>query len=124
MATINDEMPTPKSVEFKFIFQDNYNPVFANGAFGGIGPQGDLVINFYHERNGLPYSQTNAVDAATSKMGAEIKRDPPIDETAKFVRFVTTGVVMDEACARRIHAWLGTKIEQFDSLKKLKFKSK
>lgn len=107
-----------KSVEFKFIFNDDYNPVFANGAFGGVGPHGDLVINFYHERAGLPHSQTHSVETDDKVLGPEISRDPPIDETVKLVRFVTTGVVMDEACARRIYSWLGTKLQQFDSLKK------
>lgn len=120
MAELEKDKQESKSVEFKFIFQDDYNPVFANGAFGGIGPHGDLVINFYHERAGLPYSQTHSVGPDDKELGPEISRDPPLDETVKLVRFVTTGAVMDEACARRIHAWLGTKLQQFDSLKKVK----
>ena len=114
----------PDKVEFKYIFENDYNPVYANGAVGGIGSQGDLVINFYHERNGVPYSQTHSVDLETMAMGPEISRDPTFPDKIQFVRFVTAGVVMDMACARRIHGWLGTKIAQADAKSDAKTKKK
>ena len=115
MATKKSKATTPAKVEFKYIFQDDYNPVYANGAVGGIGSQGELVINFYHERTGVPYSQTHSMDTQTMALGPEINRDPPSGDKLQFVRFVTTGVVMDLACARRIHIWLGGKIAQADA---------
>ena len=106
-----------KTVEFQFIFQDDYNPVYANGAWGGIGPHGDLTMNFYHERAGVPYSVTHVFEADGVKLGEEIARDPPKD-APNIVRYVTTGVVIDEDCARKIYKWLGARLEQYDQLKK------
>ena len=105
-------------IEFRYIFDDSYNPVYANGAFGGGGPQGDLTINFYHERPPIPYSQTHLLDPQKKILGAEIDRDPKT-ESPLIVRFITAGIVTDEAFARRLHDWLGDKLEQYDKLKKL-----
>lgn len=37
-------------LKFKYIFDDSYNPVYVNGAHGGVTPRGELVVNFYLER--------------------------------------------------------------------------
>lgn len=33
-------MEKPEKIKFKYIFKDDYNPKYVNGAFGGISPQG------------------------------------------------------------------------------------
>jgi len=121
LAKAKAKAKPPSKVEFKFIFPDTYNPVYANGAFGGIGPQRDLVINFYHERPPIPYSQTHIVNEISEHkqmtLGAEVDRHPKL-ENPLIVRFITAGIVMDEAFARRLHEWLGNKLQQYDELKK------
>lgn len=102
-------------MEIKYIFPDDYNPVYANGAYGGTGTQRDLVINFYHERMGLPYSETHDVKP-DGRLGKQIARDPATDPLI-VVRYVTTGVVMDESAARRLHDWLAQKIAAYDKRK-------
>lgn len=37
-------------INFKYKFSDAYNPVYVNGAYGGVNPRGEIVINFYFER--------------------------------------------------------------------------
>ena len=32
---------------FKYIFSHDNNPVYVNGAHGGVNPRGELVVNFY-----------------------------------------------------------------------------
>ena len=46
----------------KYIFKDDFNPVYVNGAQGGINMQGEIVVNFYLERNALPISQTYRIE--------------------------------------------------------------
>ena len=41
-------------IVFKYIFNYAYNPVYVNGAHGGLSPRGELVMNFYLERPPLP----------------------------------------------------------------------
>ena len=107
-------------IEYRYIFDDSYNPVYTNGAFGGLGPQGDMTINFFHERQPIPNSQTYLLERAKDavKLGAAVDREPK-RENPVLVRFITTGVVMDEACARRLYEWLGDKLRQYDQFKKL-----
>ncbi len=38
------------SFKFKYVFDDDYNPKYVNGAFGGVNPQGEINLNFYMER--------------------------------------------------------------------------
>ena len=35
-----------KRVLFKYEFPETYNPVYANGAQGGLTPQGEIALNF------------------------------------------------------------------------------
>lgn len=42
------------SIKIKYIFRDHYNPVYANGAYGGITPSGEIVASFYFEKHPLP----------------------------------------------------------------------
>jgi len=45
-------------ITYKYIFEKDYNPLYVNGAQGGINPLGEIVIDFYLERNAIPVSQT------------------------------------------------------------------
>ena len=51
---------------FKYIFTYDYSPVYVNGAHGGISPRGELVMNFYLERQPLP----NAISHEITPAGA------------------------------------------------------
>ena len=99
--------PYSGKVQFKYIFPDSYNPVYANGVYGGISPQGEIVINFFHERQALLYSQTNKVSGGI--IAQELNRDPKSDMPV-FVRFITAGVVMSPDSAKKIYDWLGEKL--------------
>lgn len=34
----------PSQLTFKYIFDDDYNPTFANGVYGGVTPSGEFVL--------------------------------------------------------------------------------
>jgi len=92
-----------RELTFRYIFDDLYNPVYVNGAYGGLSPRGEIVMNFFLERTGLPYSQTHAVgDDGT--LGKVVGKEP---EDQVVVRFVTTGIVLSTESAKTIHKWLG-----------------
>ena len=107
-----------QSLKFKYIFSDDYNPVYVNGAQGGVNPQGEIVANFYLERLALPNSQTQVV-TPTGVLGEVIDTDPK-DLNQSFVRFVKSGIVMNLQSAKGIHAWLGSLIEQCEKVQKAK----
>jgi len=95
----------PDKIKFKYIFPDDYNPVYANGAHGGISPKGEMVINFFMERPPVPYSVTHELEE-DGRIGSEVETHPEKDH-AMMVRFITGGVVLNRSAAKNIHEWLG-----------------
>jgi hypothetical protein len=98
------EEKTLKAVKFRYIFPDEYNPVMATGVVGGPMPDGNVILNFYLERLGLPYSQTFEV-SDSGQLGKEIAVEPE-DCHQTFVRFVNGGVILSPDTALSIAKWL------------------
>lgn len=107
-----------QSLKFKYIFSDDYNPVYVNGAQGGVNPQGEIVANFYLERLALPTAQTQVV-TPEGRLGEVIETEPK-DWNQSFVRFVKNGIVMNLQSAKSIHVWLGGLIEQCEKAQQTK----
>ncbi|BCG46777.1 hypothetical protein GEOBRER4_n1587 [Citrifermentans bremense] len=99
---------------FKYIFQYDYNPIYVNGAHGGISPRGELVMNFYLERQPLPNSITHEITPAGT-IGPETEVEPA-DLTRSLVRQVINGVVVNYNTARELHYWLGEKLKEMEAL--------
>ena len=101
---------------FKYIFTYDYNPVYVNGAHGGISPRGELIANFYLERQPLPNELTHSV----SKEGAigDVSSVDPKDLNSSLVRYVPCGIVLNYGSARNLHQWLGEKIAEMERMAK------
>jgi hypothetical protein len=99
-------------LKFKFVFGDDYNPVFANGVWGGMTAKGELNMNFFHERLPLPHSVVMAV-GENGTLGQELERDPGPDDQV-VIRYVTTGVVLNYSDAKAIHQWMGEHLKRFE----------
>ena len=99
---------------FKYIFQYDYNPIYVNGAHGGISPRGELVMNFYLERQPLPNAIVHEITPAGT-IGPETAVDPS-DLTRSLVRQVINGVVVNYQTARELHYWLGEKLKEMEAL--------
>lgn len=97
------------TIKFKYIFSKDYNPKYINGAYGGITPKGEITVNFYLERQGLPISQTYQLKPE-EKQATEISAEPN-DLQLSMVRFVDTGIILNLTSAKEIVAWLNEKIE-------------
>ncbi len=101
-------------ITFKYIFTYDYNPKYVNGAHGGVSPRGELVVNFYLERQPLPNAVSHEINQ-NGTIGAESSIEPG-DLHASLVRYVTTGVVLSLQTARDLHGWLGEKIRELEAL--------
>jgi len=99
---------------FKYIFTYDYNPIYVNGAHGGISPRGELVINFYLERQPLPNSISHEI-TQTGTIGPETEVEPS-DLGRSLVRQVINGVVVSHQTARELHFWLGEKLKELDAM--------
>lgn len=91
------------SIKFKYIFDDNYDPDYVNGAFGGVNPDGELVINFYMDRIPIPYETEHFINEDGS-LGDEVVVTKP--EEMKVRRVVKNGVVLSRETAVNIYKWL------------------
>lgn len=99
---------------FKYLFGEDYNPVYVNGAHGGISPRGELVIHFYLERPGVPVSITHEVNS-NGTIGAEVS-EVPEDFKQTLYRAVESGIVMNYESARTFHHWMGERLKELEAL--------
>lgn len=102
-------------VQFKYIFDDDYNPIYVNGAQGGVNVKGEIVANFFFERSAIPYSSIHQVEEGNQISQSEVKVDP-VDVNRKFIRMVETGVIMNYQTAKDIRDWLSKHIETIEKL--------
>lgn len=103
-------------VKFKYKFPEDYNPVYINGAQGGISPRGEIIINFYLERSPIPYEESIVFDEGGVSVGRPVVTSPE-DFSTNIIRYVSSGVVMSLEGARGVHEWLGRHIEHLEQLK-------
>lgn len=101
------------SLNFKYKFEKDYNPVYVNGAYGGIGPKGEFVINFFFERTPVPYTETVKLDEEGKFLGLVAVK--PEDHPTNVIRYVSTGVVLNLQAAREIHEWLGKQLDAIEN---------
>ena len=105
-------------LKFKYIFDYGYNPVYVNGAHGGVSPRGELVMNFYLERMALPQSITHEINP-NGTIGKEAAAEPH-DLANSMVRFIESGIVMNYQNAKELHLWLGERIKELEALEQAK----
>lgn len=108
-------MSEEKTIKFHYIFKEDYNPVYCNGAYGGVTATGEIIANFYLERMPIPESMTFPINE--NGLLGEMKEVEPLDLNAKIIRFVSTGVVLSEEGARSIYEWLGKQIDELEKRK-------
>jgi hypothetical protein len=98
-----------------FLKSNFYRVVHADGAYGGISPQGLIQIYLYSERAPLPTSIGYAL-SADGQVGPEI---PEARESRDgLVREIEVGATMTLQTAIAVHQWLGNKIEQLKAAQK------
>jgi hypothetical protein len=112
-----ESMKTKTNFKFKYIFSDNYNPIYVNGAYGGINSKAEIVVHFFLERTALPNSITHEVNE-DGTLGTEIEIEPK-DHGTSLVRFISTGIIINLEQAKTIHKWLGEKIGTLERLLKI-----
>ena len=101
---------------FKYVFNYGYNRTYVNGAHGGFSPRGEMVINFYLERQPLPEVVSHEI-SPEGAIGRETGIEPK-DLANSMVRFIDTGVVMSYDNAKVFHAWMGDKLREVEEMHK------
>ena len=105
-------------ITFKYIFNYAYNPVYVNGAHGGISPRGELVMNFYLERPPLPDEIRHEINPNGTIGG--VTAEEPDNLGSSMVRFIDNGVILNYESARNIHFWIGERLKEMEAIEKAK----
>jgi hypothetical protein len=100
--------PMPSSLEFDYVKSNFFRVIRVNGAFGGIGPDGNLFMAVFSERPPLPDVTFQAVDS-TGKVGAELMEQRKVTSKG-IVRELEAGLSMDVNTARAIIQWLTERV--------------
>ena len=77
----------------KQVICDNDKVEYINGAYGGVGPNNELVVSFFHEHLNLNHAMTH-------------EGEPP-----KVVLDIKNTFVMNFESMKKIHKWLGNQIK-------------
>lgn len=110
--------PEKRKIRFKHIFPEDYNPSHVNGALGGVGPKGDIIINFFYERPALPYDLINELNEK-GQIGAVIEEKP--ENLGNFhVRYITSGITLSYKDAIGIRDFISSVIEQAENIERQK----
>lgn len=99
-----------KKLEVKYVFDHDYNPDYATGAYGGVCPNGDIVMSFYQERAALPKS--TIVEFGDNGEVSSIRNNP---DPLPVIRYIVSGVTMNLKAAKQLSAWLDGMIKQAES---------
>ncbi len=99
-----------QNISFKYKFQENYNPVYTNGVYGGFNASGDLVANFFFERSPIPREEV--FDIYSGKPIEPDISDVPIPS---IIRSIQTGIVINLDTAKVIRDWLDTHINKAEA---------
>lgn len=108
-------------IKYKYKFPSDYNPKYTNGVYGGITPKGEIWINFFLERAGIPITQTHELETEQvkgkeiKKVGKEIREEiEPRNFDTQLIRFLQAGVIMNYSTAKAVHEWLGKNIKTLE----------
>ena len=100
----------PQSVRFVYTQAPDYRIAAANGAYGGVTPQGDYLIEFYCERAQSPIVDEHRIlpeGRLGEKLEAEGKSRPP-----QMERFVQFAVLMSPRQAKGLADWILRNLEK------------
>ncbi|MBO4301280.1 MAG: hypothetical protein J5861_06725 [Desulfovibrio sp.] len=94
---------SPTKIRYQYQMADEARLQTAHGVWGGINPQGEIEMNFYHESDDLPpYSEQ--IIAPDGSIGHEIM--PEEQEVRVVNRFIHSRVLLNYHTARAMLEWL------------------
>lgn len=105
---------TKKKIVYKYKFRKDYNPVYANGAYGGVSSKGEIVINFFNERQAIPYEAEHEIIG--NQLSDQVITKPVGFNGTHHVRFIENGVTLNLETAKAIRSWLDKHIAQLEGI--------
>lgn len=113
--TVSEEDRKQPRVVYHFIKGNHFRVVAADGAWGGVTPNGDLSVSFYNERFPIPTKVTHQITGL--KLGAEIVGEREAKDG--IVREFEVAVHLKPVAARALLNWLTEKLGELEHLQAL-----
>jgi hypothetical protein len=108
-AASGEDRTAPTRVTFRYARSADYRIVAANGAAGGLTPQGDLLISFFVESAAFPPEATHPVDA-DGKLGPQ--ESPAQPGTPEVERHLQVGVLLSRPQAAALADWIRARLNE------------
>ena len=99
-----------EEVSFKYTYAEQFKVLYANGVWGGPNAHGDIVMNFFIERQ-KPPEETTHIILPEGKLD-EKSRTPKKD---LLIREFQTSVILNLSIAKSVREWLNDKIEVLEN---------
>lgn len=106
MSDSEQDKSEGRQVSFHMVKGTGYQTYHADGAIGGITPQGKVFASFYVERGAIPQTIYHELDDQ-GRVGSEIGTEGK----SGIVREMTCGVILDIRTARGLKDWLEKLLE-------------
>lgn len=104
---MSKEESTPSRVRYTFEMDGNARLQTAHGVWGGVNPQGEIEMNFYHESDTLPPCSEQII-APDGSLGHEII--PGDDDIRNITRHIHSRVLLNYHTARAVLEWLEDRV--------------
>jgi hypothetical protein len=100
------------SLSLKYLYDEQYDPVFVNGAIGQRNDTGEAIIHFFAERNPLPRKVKLQYADPTDEDSLPKLKVSPKDLESSRLRVVKAGIVMNIEQLKELHSLLGKLINE------------
>ena len=104
---MNKNDAPPSKIRYKYEMASEARLQTAHGVWGGINPQGEIEMNFYHESDCLP-TYSERLIAPDGSIGHEIT--PEDDEQRGVTRHIHSRVLLNYHTARAVLEWLEDRV--------------
>ena len=104
---MNKPSDHPAKIRYKYQMDENARLQTAHGVWGGINPQGEIEMNFYHESDALPAFSEQLV-APDGSIGHEMT--PGEVDAREGNRCIHSRVVLNYHTARAVLDWLEDRV--------------
>ena len=105
----NEQLKGPPQVVFDYIKGSFFRSLRADGAVGGVTPNGQIHMALYSERPAIPRRLVYEIQA-DGKLGKEVARE----SRQSIVREMDVDLFLTLSVAKSIHVWLGQRIEELE----------
>ena len=97
----------PAKIRYRYKMDEDARLQTAHGVWGGINPQGEIEMNFYHESDALPAFSEQLV-APDGSIGHEMTPGEP--DVREVNRCIHSRILLNYHTARAVLDWLEDRV--------------